>query len=468
MPITMQELTDQFMESYNQALNAQEGRKAGNDLDLKVTEEEVRAAAGKGLITTETSNGCYYYITVEQCMELLGATRRELRRVYTKIVRTAKSEYSDKKPNDRWMQIYLKKAIRINIPSRTKTPGFSMKTREGRKHIPYPDSIDGYGSYASRLPGSVKIMQPHELARLRSRTVAERLKDRWMSTEGHKNGDLLGIELEFCSDMKKISEIKKQREGACTSGCCPGIGPVTEVEIFREVPPIFRDISIPGVIFKTDSSVKPSSGDSAEANMLCGPNGFGRLRLLTQEIKKRGGYVNKSCGLHVHLDARHNERRVVGIRASKLYDAMQILKDLVPDSRLIECQCGDPKHKGFNHYCVTTEKPDFHADRYNAINLACYKQKQTIEVRLGAGSLNPSKIWHWASLLLSISNAKKRFPEWKDFIASDTPLNLKVWAINRAHELRPNESLRLSRMNTIAPGLDDVLKAQYQDQDKSE
>lgn len=289
-----------------------------------------------------------------------------------------------------------------------------------------------------------------------------------MSVDAHKYGDLIGIELEFATEEKIVEETVEFREGMCNAGCCPGEGPMTVRTVKKRYPKaVFRDIEamIPGVKIKTDGSVKPCYADAAEATLLAGPNGYSRLEKLTKLIRDRGAFVNKSCGVHVHLDVRGIQKREVGVRAAKLFSAIQVLKDLVPDSRFTECPCGCSPI--LNHYCKV-EKPSFgdpgdpdRGDRYRAINLESYKKFMTIEVRLGGGSLNPSKIWHWANLLLCLSKAKKHYTGWDDFLSSDFPLYLRIWAVNRADELRKNETLRLRRMNAIAPGLDQVLKAQY-------
>ena len=281
-------------------------------------------------------------------------------------------------------------------------------------------------------------------------TLEQRMLSAWSyPQEGIKN--LFGIEIEFATDPNIVEEKTEVYPGKCIDGCCPQIAPtiikIKKTQTNRE----FRDIQnkIPGVRLVNDSTIIPCNADAAEASLLIGPNGFQRLRNLCKTIKERGGYVNNTCGLHVHLDARHNIKRVAGIRAKKLWDAMPIIKELVPDTRLND-----------NRYCRLLP-PSFTSERYHAINLRAYDKHQTIEVRIAPGSLNPIKIWHWANLLLEISNHKTALDSWDKFLDSGIRMPLKIWAIHRAHELRPNEILRAKRVDRIVPGLDSLLREEY-------
>lgn len=445
---------------------------------LKNFIEKIRANAEKnnGRVEIQTQQGYQFYTTIAEMEEFFSCSVRDRMRIITKILRKAVVKYPTemgdtspdspyRKPyNNNWIAVILGDGYsdRFVIPHRPKIAGISMGERKGRKHIPLPEDMRAT-SLIANFPGSLKQMNPHKFIRMDKMTILDRLREHWINTETHSQKEqLFGFELEFCTEHTIVKETVTYREGACDMLCCPGEGPEHTKEITRKLPvPRFRDIEliIPGVKFKTDGSVKPTVADAAEATLLAGPNGFRRLDALCREIRKRGGFVNKTCGLHVHLDARDNERRVAGIRASKLYDAIEILKDLVPDSRLKECFCSEKDlHKGVNHYCKVV-KPEFNGDRYTAINLDAYKKYRTIEVRMAAGSLNAKKIWHWAKFLLCISNAKNRYTTWEELLKSEFPMYLRIWAVNRANEIRPNEKLRLERMNMIAPNLDAVLSS---------
>jgi len=411
-----------------------------------------RAEEMNGKVEFQVPSGYRFYTTIGLYKELADANFRDQRSILTKILRKSPMKHASDYPDDKetakyrkidgWLAFYLQNGgtDRIHYIKRYKYYEISLGERNGKTHV--------------KLQAPPRMNQP---------TVLDKLRNHWMSTESHsKKEKLFGIELEFCTEQKHEEKTIQFREGQCEQGCCPGEGDPIEKIVKIPLPtPKFKEIEllVPGLRMKTDTSVKPSCSDAQEANLLMGPNGLSRLRRLCKEIRDRGGFVNKTCGLHVHLDARDNDRRVVGIRASKLHEAMPILLDLVPDSRFKFCQCPDESHnKKYNHYC-RIEKPSFDADKYMAINLESYRRYKTIEVRMGAGSLNPTKIWHWARLLFEISNSKNRYPTWTDFLKSDIPLYLRMWAVVRADELRPNESLERMRMDTLAPGLLDLINS---------
>jgi hypothetical protein len=89
---------------------------------------------------------------------------------------------------------------------------------------------------------------------------------------------------------------------------------------------------------------------------------------------------------------------------TKLYHALPLLKKVVPLSRTLN-----------SRYCrINTEnKPDYHGERYKAINVTSWHRHRTFEIRLFNGTLNAEKIISWVSLLKSIMNGRlmKRCPK---------------------------------------------------------
>lgn len=118
------------------------------------------------------------------------------------------------------------------------------------------------------------------------------------------------------------------------------------------------------------------------------------LEKLCTLLNNLGAKVNKSCGLHVHLDCRdikHNLEHV-NKRASRIGNALPVLTQLVPQSRLN------------NRYCeIGVSRID--GERYFAVNKTAFKKYQTIEIRLHSGTTDFKKISEWALLLFSISRS---------------------------------------------------------------
>lgn len=310
----------------------------------------------------------------------------------------------------------------------------------------YVAASDGYDWH--KMPIVTKILYNPTVVM----TLEERLRNRWLNTELLPKG-LFGIEMEFATEERIEKKKVLTGTGVCDAGpeCCPPVADAVEMEVEVPLPAqIYRDIEthVVGLRMKSDGSVSPRASDAQEAALLVGPNGYKRLEKTCKMIRERGGFVNKTCGLHVHLDVRNEDRRVIGIKASKLWDAMPILLDLIPEERKSSTYC-------------KIVKPAFDIDRYAAINLRSVAEHGTIEVRMGAGSLNAGKIWHWANLLAYISKCKTRLKSWEEAMQSDIPLPLRMWAVRRANELRPNEELMKQRFDMIAPGFSDVLQMEY-------
>ncbi len=110
-------------------------------------------------------------------------------------------------------------------------------------------------------------------------------------------------------------------------------------------------------------------------------------------LNEMGAKVNKSCGLHVHLDQRQNLDP--GASFTKLVRSLNLLYTVVPKSRRK------------NQYCHRNRRLDFnvavHGDRYKAINAAAYRRYKTLEVRLFGGTLSAEKIINWIETLHAIT-----------------------------------------------------------------
>lgn len=110
------------------------------------------------------------------------------------------------------------------------------------------------------------------------------------------------------------------------------------------------------------------------------------------------GYVNNSCGLHVHLDMRN---RKPDICYKNLYYSLGMLAGMVPADR-VESDWG-------KRYCSLNNSPEWGSGgtsdlgrRYSAINCEAFNKHKTIEIRLHSGSLNATKINNWVNILTAI------------------------------------------------------------------
>lgn len=154
------------------------------------------------------------------------------------------------------------------------------------------------------------------------------------------------------------------------------------------------------------------------------------------------GTVDRTCGLHVHVDCRHlpdpdllPEGTPYLHTACDTYDRIvslyPFIKKLVPASRKNNRYCR--WHN--NGPCGNT------GSRYCAVNWHSFYEMGTIEFRCQSGSTNPAKIELWALCCYMIVKrcSEKGFAlpaTWSGFLAM-FPEPLKSWLTLRAQNLAP-------------------------------
>lgn len=107
--------------------------------------------------------------------------------------------------------------------------------------------------------------------------------------------------------------------------------------------------------------------------------------------------VNKTCGLHIHLDMRDED--VDTAYRNLVHSYEPLLSKLVPETRVQNTYCKPPTTADF-------EDAQSEDDRYKAINPCAYSAHTTLEVRIFAGSVNASKIKQYLAIVSSIAYAK--------------------------------------------------------------
>jgi len=134
-------------------------------------------------------------------------------------------------------------------------------------------------------------------------------------------------------------------------------------------------------------------------------------------IKGVSGYVNESCGLHVHIDMRHRDKKLC---AAKLALSQDLLFNIVPG------------HRKKNDYCIRTEIEEVtgphNTNKYRAINTA---PSTTIEVRLHEGTVDMKAIINWCSLLLGIIKSEVPVLSTTYKSVGAIPTKVKTYATNR-------------------------------------
>lgn len=160
------------------------------------------------------------------------------------------------------------------------------------------------------------------------------------------------------------------------------------------------------VHLKSDGSIKPKQGYHAHELTICVDDTSLHHVMVNvcAALASFDAQVNKSCGMHVHLDARfwsHEKRDLV---FSNLVSSQSILYAMNPPSR----KNGYTDSSGSKrHYAKPTRSKDYYdairSDRYVGINGQAFSKFGTIEVRLHSGTVDARKIINWVLLLDKIS-----------------------------------------------------------------
>lgn len=235
------------------------------------------------------------------------------------------------------------------------------KISHARRNLRRPDGTP------SRLPGAYRVggvhMEPGatlEVSKARLRNTALRDKS------PQQNDKHIGVELEFVSKANEKVIGNALLDAKLDSYVC----------------------------LKHDGSLRVSKqGDTThELTILVKEREYAEIiPKVCAVLKATGGYVNKSCGMHVHLDMRARKPEVA---YDRLLKSLEILYRMTPPERR------------YNKFCLRNA-PDmpFNAnigERYWAVNPQAYSRHKTIEIRLHSGSLNAVKVVNWVKLLLLI------------------------------------------------------------------
>lgn len=159
---------------------------------------------------------------------------------------------------------------------------------------------------------------------------------------------------------------------------------------------------------KHDGSIRPDERALAvEITILTKINDFSNLEKLCKFLSQHKAKVNKSCGLHVHLDQRD-----VFIRHRRSRESVEMKKEL--SNRLMRLnQClpllssAVPKSRRENSYCSLARSRMNQRGRYYAINTAALQRYSTLEIRLHSGTTDYVKISNWIKLVYGISRCNK-------------------------------------------------------------
>ena len=197
---------------------------------------------------------------------------------------------------------------------------------------------------------------------------------------------------------------------------------VSKTTLARELRLAGIDCVVEGYNHTTKNYWKVVSDCSLEGNetfelvspILNGENGLAQIEKVCSVLTRLGAKVNKSCGLHVHIDARDMD-------ASKLKNVCKMwmkyescFDSILPASRRENVYC-----KGIRNKFLTLDaafeaidstntagglttvmnKSGYSTSRYHKLNLESLGRHGTIEFRQHSGTVDAEKINNWVMLV---------------------------------------------------------------------
>lgn len=149
--------------------------------------------------------------------------------------------------------------------------------------------------------------------------------------------------------------------------------------------------------------------------------------VVCQLVRECDGYVNATCGLHVHLDMRNRN-------PERCYENLFFAQRLMFKTQ--------PKNRRDNKYCrrnvLADKTPSLRQEarrdeRRKAINYGwAYQEHKTIEIRLHEGTLNSKSIRMWVQFLIHVINMKKLEDHAKTFRGLGVTDELRRYLSGRA------------------------------------
>jgi hypothetical protein len=157
----------------------------------------------------------------------------------------------------------------------------------------------------------------------------------------------------------------------------------------------------------TDGSVRPSANHGYEAcgeavsPILSGADGLEQVRKVIKALAQAGATANRSCGLHVHVDAAdltgpqfHN----VLVRYSSYESEIDAF---MPNSRrssnnaFCRSMRNWVENYGRQNFPTPSAVGRVYSERYLKVNATAYERHNTVEFRQHSGTVNADKICNW-------------------------------------------------------------------------
>ena len=241
--------------------------------------------------------------------------------------------------------------------------------------------------------------------------------------------------------FKLLGKVGKDRPGEMITFELEAFVPPKAVPALKAALPLVVQLVGDGSLESGDSP-RTAKMEGVELRVPCNMTDYSRLYAICRLLAVHGARVNRTCGLHVHLDVRdlspHKRYADVKAEGTRLYSVLSTVgRYLVPPSRLN------------NRYCALTAPST--KDRYRVVNAEATAKHGTIEVRLHSGTVEADKARLWAELCLfflrrpltksqktalSAVHSAADALDW--ILKSDLPPTLKWWSAQRLEKFHPS------------------------------
>lgn len=148
---------------------------------------------------------------------------------------------------------------------------------------------------------------------------------------------------------------------------------------------------------KSDGSVSGPDGIGLElvSPPLTGEDGLAQVRTACEWLNANGAAVNRTCGLHIHLDVRDCGADGIKRFARSYHNNQDLINFLVSPSRRDGMYCR-PLAGVMAQVERCRERYEFgRVHRYHAVNVAAFPRHGTVELRQHQGTLSFRKIEAW-------------------------------------------------------------------------
>lgn len=154
--------------------------------------------------------------------------------------------------------------------------------------------------------------------------------------------------------------------------------------------------------------------------VLEGAEGIRQVVVVCEVLNRLGAKVNKSCGLHVHVDARDLEVGPLKSLVQQFIKYESCFDKMVPASRRNNVFCKSLRGRFASldaalgtvgaAQSITSLRGLFDCDRYHKLNLESLVRHGTVEFRQHAGTTDAEKITAWIGLVVGMVNRCAKAP----------------------------------------------------------